>query len=255
YDSLYSRCRTQIQNTIDDWFCDKESVNSITLKSLNKLKMRLADAIFLEQKRVESSEISVSLRSLLGMNLDFLNTIGRSMDRLLRIGVFGSTKDEHILLQNAVNNIFPLLQGMDTSTDGKFTIYRFSNLYIERGSLEIDELIDFKKITTLTNISSWKNVPKDFDGILLTISIPGITEVITKNIQVILRKTPTGCPIALFIRYSSDFSGEISDTPIPKAIAEAGGRTISLVEARDDKNSIQTALIDFVAKIVYALQS
>ncbi len=254
YDQICSRSRTAIQKTLGEWFLTKENIKEITLESLKGLKTLLSEAILQEQKQFAISQVSDSLKTVLGKNLDFLNTIGRSLGRPLRIGIFGSTNDELLLLQSAINQIFPLLRGMNTSSDEKFIVYRFSDLYVEGGTLEAKEIVDFKKTVALTNTTSWKNVPKHFDGILLTIPIPSDPEVITKNIQTVLRNTPNYCPISLFIRYNSDYSSSISTTPIPKAISEADKRTISLIEVRNDQNTIQTALIDLVTKLVPTLQ-
>ncbi|MFX1253811.1 MAG: hypothetical protein ACFFCZ_19530 [Promethearchaeota archaeon] len=255
YDQICSRSRIVIQKTLSEWFLRTEDIKEITLESLKNLKSLLTEAILKEEKQFTTSQVSASIKTVLGKNIDFLNTIGRSLGRPLRIGIFGSTNDELLLLQSAISQIFPLLRGMNTSSDEKFVVYRFSDLYIEGGTLETKELVDFKKTVALMHTSSWKNVPKHFDGILLTIPIPSDGEVITKNIQTVLRNTPNFCPISLFIRYNSDYSDGISTTPIPKAISEADKRTISLFEVRDDQNTIQTALIDLVTKLVPTLQS
>ncbi|MFX0093210.1 MAG: hypothetical protein ACFFBD_15740 [Candidatus Hodarchaeota archaeon] len=250
FDQLFSRCRVSIRATIDEWLYDKREVKAITHECLNGLKVRLTEVVLREQALMENSQTQRSLPTALTKNIEFLNTIGHSLGRSLRVGVFGSAQCIFPILQSAVAQNFLSLCSMNTSTSGKTVVYRFPNLFIEAGTLEVNEVLDFKQTAALTNINPWNNYPKEFDGILLVIKIPNSKEVIIKNIQTILQKTPNRCPISLFICYDSNYSREIASTPIPEVISEASDRTISLLESKKGYDMVETALIDLVEKII-----
>jgi len=255
HDGLLSSLRLSIKGIMDKWFINRLKAEDIDLGSLDDLKARLLDMLAKEFKKSEEMKIPESTKMILGKNIDFLDTVGNSLERPLRIGLFGSTPNVLTALQGAVKDNFSSLIGMNSSKDGNLVIYRFPDLYIESGFINPANQLDLKKTASLADFPNWKGFSKKFDGFLLAIQYPDSPDdIITKNIQTALKETGNRCPVSLLIRYGPSFDGDISSTPIPMAIAEATGRTISLVELKTDTEGIETAIIDLVENIVTSLQ-
>ncbi|MFX0093105.1 MAG: hypothetical protein ACFFBD_15210, partial [Candidatus Hodarchaeota archaeon] len=235
------------------WLYENRDVENLNHENLTYLKVQITNLVLEEQMMIDSSLLSDSIYITLSKNIDFLNTIGHSLGRPLRLCILGSISGIFPIFQKAIGQNFSALCAMNRSIKGNTAMYRFRNLLIEIQILEPDEIIDFKENVFLTNVAPWKEFPKEFDGILLIIKIPGNDEIITKNIKKIVQQTPNKCPISLVIDYDSHYHGEISDTPIPNAISETIGRTISLLETKANKKIIETALIDIVEKMVLAI--
>lgn len=254
YDHLFSQYRKNLQILLNNWFKNKRDVKDITKESLDELNADLTERAKKEFERIKNLKQNNSPTAL-SNNITFLETIGNTLGRIIRLGIFGSTQDVLPTLRNAVKQNFDLLCASNSSTEKDYFSYRFPHLIIEGGKLEASEILNLKKPKLLNVNTWWKGYPDDFDGIFLSIDIPSTNEVIINNIKNILRETTSSCPISLLVRYASDYQGDISTTPIPKVILEARDRTISLIESKHDQKKAEIAIIDVIEKLVPILKS
>ncbi|MFX0092246.1 MAG: hypothetical protein ACFFBD_10830 [Candidatus Hodarchaeota archaeon] len=252
FDPVFSRCRVNIKTVIDRWFKAKcRNIKNVSVTQLQDLNVEITKLVTNEQESMYVS--SNIIQTVVGKHIEFLNTIGRSLNRTLYMGIFGDYKIIN-LLHSGVGQNYSMIRALNSSKDGRFYVYRFPHLIIEEGKLDDNQFLDFKTTRFLSQFKWWDDCPTEFDGILFTVNIPDDPRKITKNIQMVLTKTPNYCPISLVVNYASDHSGKLLSTPIPGAIVEAKDRTISLVEIKSPEDQVERALIELFEKIIKSLQ-
>lgn len=252
WDRTVGRFRQTIKARMDQWFSQMKEVTDVTPGKLNDLDLIMMEEIGRELKKIEQTAILSPIRTALGKNIDFLDTIGHSLRRNIRIGFFGPRDLLFPLLRAAVFENFTGLEVMDTSKSDRWVVYGFENLCIEGVHLSSTDSLNLK-----TNVEpALKKCPKDFDGVLLAVVVPETPpNLVKKNIQTVLRGTPERCPLSLLVIYENGGNGDIAKTGVPEAISEAMDRTVSLIEDRDGRTDIQSVIINLVENIVPSLRS
>lgn len=145
-DATFSLCRMSIRSTISLWFNQHTKINEITKKRLEQLNIQIKETISREQRQIATSSSEGQLSQVLAKNIEFLNTVARSLEEPTRIGIFGF-QGIHVqeIISSAIISLFQDLKAMNREAEDRQDSYRFSQLYIDVSTLP-SRIIDFNKM-------------------------------------------------------------------------------------------------------------
>ncbi len=260
-DKIFTEARESIQIVIDDWFQNIQEVSHITINALEKLKIQLLRVIQAEEVKIEKKSIDESIKVLVGKNIEFLDYVGRSLNRHLRIGIFGTENTVMTLFRTAMHQYFEELLSFSTSDDGMIMTCRFNRLFMDGGVLKHKSDVQYlRKLPSLTHTNHWKTRPKFLDGAMFIFDANNDKTLIHSLIREGNAICFEDAPLSLILLHddSSDQKPEelFIKLGITEIIATLPERTISLLDVPTSTRMerLGIALIDFTEKVVESLQ-
>ncbi len=236
-ESFTTRARGQISREISNWLEQFKSIQDFKDKDVNKLNSQIEAAIYKEQSIFALDEIEEA-NVVLGKSVELLHNVLKYQEKPVKILLSGT---DDLLFSITRKAIF----GNNSSL---VSYFKNENNKIDFKLGKIEGTILLASVNT-PNLH--KYLSKDLDGVLHfgNFSTPESTDAHTAELSKIIKQTSQDCVISFAI-CQTDKPLKISETKIPEVLQEGVGRTISLLDMGQQKNTISTTIIEFLEKLI-----
>lgn len=232
-----TRAREQISLEISNWLEQFNTINDMKDKLVNKLNSQIEAAIYKQQSIFALDEIEEA-NVVLGKSIELFHNVLKYQEKPAKILLSGT---DELLFSIARKAIF--------SNNSSLVSY-FKN---EKNKIDF-KLGNVEGTILLTSVNTpnlHKYLSKDLDGVLHfgNFSTPESIDAHTTELSKIIKQTSQDCIISFAIS-QTDKPIKISETKIPDVLQEGVGRTISLIDMGQQKNTISTTIIEFLEKLI-----
>jgi hypothetical protein len=242
-DSLLSENRILIRTNLIQWCKAYETaeIRSVKRSDLEKLVSEIVFLITSESSKKEMTHSKAhNLIKVAGRNFFLLETLGKGLKVQIIIKFISVNNSLGVVLRRSI-----LQENIDILLNFNQKNFK-TNYYMPH--LHIEEII-------LSNSSIIENkfLKKRQDGVLLLTFLPSKNEklIFESNISKILNESSRDSVVSICIdKKKKEKSIYLENTTIPQMLAKQTDRTISLVDLTKHNISIETAIIDFIEKIV-----
>lgn len=240
HESYTSKARDNISLNITNWLTQFTELQNITEKKINNLNSQIETAVYNEKNQYALSEIEEA-NVVIGKSMELLYNVVKYQDKPVKILISGT---DDLLLSIARKAI------IENNSLG-LRYYKFDNDKIEFKFDNADGLI---LVTTPESPQTHKFLSNNLDGVLHfgNFSTPKTTEDHTNELQKIIRQTSQTC-IITFVISQNKSPIKINDTAIPDVLKECKGRSISLIDLAQEKNTISTSIIEFLDNVIESI--
>ncbi|MHA1221134.1 MAG: hypothetical protein ACTSQB_05325, partial [Candidatus Heimdallarchaeota archaeon] len=106
-------------------------------------------------------------------------------------------------------------------------------------------------VTTAEDPTVHKHLSNSLDGVIhfANFSTEKSSADHTNELAKIIKQTPQNCVISFVISQTNE-PIKINETKLPEVLKEGVGRSISLIDLGQEKNTISTCIIEFLDKVI-----
>ena len=232
-----AKARDNISQEISTWIKQFTTIQDFTENHITKINSNIESLIYKEQSQFALSEIEEA-NVVIGKSIELLHNIVKYNDKPTKLLISGT---DDILLTIATKAIFENNSGLVTS-------YKLEDNRIEFKLKNIEGNII---LTTANSPNTHKYLSNNLDGVLhfANFSTTESTEAHTNEFHKIIKQTPQNCIVSFAIS-QTDLPIKIRETKIPQVLKEGVGRTISLIDLAETKNTISSTILEFLDRIV-----
>ncbi len=235
-----TKARDNISQEITTWIKQFNTIQDFNDKQINILSSQIETLIYKEQSQFTLSEIEEA-NVVIGKSFELLHNVVKYKDKPVKLLISGT---DDLLLSIARKAIFE-------SNSSLITKYKMEDNKIEFKLKNIEGNI---LLTSDDSPNVHKYLSNNLDGVLhfANFSTPRSSDAHTNELLKIIKQTSQNCIIS-FAFCQTDIPIKIGETKIPEVLKEGIGRTISLIDLAQTKNTISTTILEFLDKIVESI--
>ncbi|MHA1211366.1 MAG: hypothetical protein ACTSSH_02790 [Candidatus Heimdallarchaeota archaeon] len=232
-----TKARDNITFDITNWLSQYETVSDINEKNLKILNSQIEAAIFKEQSQFALDEIDEAT-VVISKSIELLHNVVKYQNKPVKL-LFSGT-DELLLSL-----------GRKSIIENNSSLVRYFKADKNKIDFKFDTIEGTILVTTPESPTTHKYLSNDLNGVLHfgNFSTEQSREDHTNELSKIIKQTSQHCAIS-FVISQTDEPIKIGETKIPQVLQEGVGRTISLIDLGQQKNTISTSIIEFLDKII-----
>ncbi|NHJ05076.1 MAG: hypothetical protein EAX90_09645 [Candidatus Heimdallarchaeota archaeon] len=235
-----ARARDKISTEISNWVVQFSKIQDVSKKHIDNISLQIETAIYKEQTQYELSEIEEA-NVVIGKSIELLHNVTKYQQKPVKILISGTDEILISIAQKAIFENNSSLVSYYKYDDGKID-YKLNNI---EGSV---------LLTTAESPNIHKYLSSNLDGVIhfANFSSPQSTAAHTDELEKIIKQTNQNC-IVSFVIAQTNTPIKINDTKIPEVLKEGIGRSISLIDLGQQKNTISTSIIEFLDKLIESI--